>query len=72
MIRSNGPNCEILSNIRKTFIPPPGSGFLPRETAWHHQLHVIPLVKHALRVANKTPEDIDIICFTKGSHFEIS
>lgn len=27
----------ILSNPRKTFIPPPGHGFLPRDTAWHHQ-----------------------------------
>ena len=66
IIRSNGPNCEILSNIRKTFISPPGTGFLPRETAWHHQLHVIPLVKHALNIAKLTPDDIDIICFTKG------
>jgi N6-L-threonylcarbamoyladenine synthase len=27
----------ILSNPRKTYIPPPGHGFLPRDTAWHHQ-----------------------------------
>ena len=66
VIRSDGTHCEILSNIRKTFISPPGTGFLPRETAWHHQLHVIPLVRHALNVAKMTPEDIDIICFTKG------
>jgi tRNA A37 threonylcarbamoyltransferase TsaD len=32
----------ILSNPRKTFIPPPGHGFLPRETAWHHQQVRIP------------------------------
>lgn len=28
---------DILSNPRKTYITPPGTGFLPRETAWHHQ-----------------------------------
>ncbi|CAM9681709.1 unnamed protein product [Chrysoparadoxa australica] len=28
---------ETLSNPRKTFITPPGTGFLPRETAQHHQ-----------------------------------
>ena len=27
----------ILSNPRHTFITPPGQGFLPRETAQHHQ-----------------------------------
>ena len=36
----------ILSNPRKTYITPPGQGFLPRETAWHHQNHVVALVKH--------------------------
>jgi N6-L-threonylcarbamoyladenine synthase len=28
---------SILSNPRKTYITPPGQGFLPRETALHHQ-----------------------------------
>ena len=31
---------DILSNPRKTYITPAGQGFLPRETAWHHQVHV--------------------------------
>jgi len=34
---SEGVGYEILSNPRKTYISPPGQGFLPRETAWHHQ-----------------------------------
>ena len=28
---------DILSNPRKTYLTPAGTGFLPRETAWHHQ-----------------------------------
>jgi N6-L-threonylcarbamoyladenine synthase len=28
---------SILSNPRKTYVTPPGHGFLPRETAYHHQ-----------------------------------
>lgn len=28
---------SILSNPRKTYVTPPGVGFLPRETALHHQ-----------------------------------
>ena len=38
----------ILSNPRKTYITRPGQGFLPRETAWHHQRHVSSLVRCAL------------------------
>ena len=43
-------NYEILSNPRKTFITPPGQGFLPRETAWHHQNHIIPLVRTVISI----------------------
>lgn len=34
ILKSNG---EILSNPRKTFITPPGTGFLPKETGEHHR-----------------------------------
>ena len=57
---------SILSNPRKTYITRPGQGFLPRETAWHHQAHLSALVSVALKEAGLTPSDIDIICFTKG------
>jgi N6-L-threonylcarbamoyladenine synthase len=61
---------EILSNPRKTFVAPTGHGFLPKETAWHHQAHVVALVRAALREAfpdEETPEKrLSAICFTKG------
>jgi N6-L-threonylcarbamoyladenine synthase len=57
---------SIASNPRKTFITRPGQGFLPRETAWHHQKHVVPLVMLALDEAKMTPADINVICYTKG------
>lgn len=44
----------ILSNPRKTFIAPTGQGFLPKETAWHHQAHIVALVKAALEEAFPT------------------
>lgn len=56
----------ILSNPRKTYVTPPGHGFLPRETAWHHQRHICALIKQALEEAKLKPEDIDVVCFTKG------
>lgn len=56
----------VLSNIRKTYITPAGTGFLPRETAHHHAEYVIKLVQDALREASVTPTDIGVICYTKG------
>lgn len=57
---------EILSNPRKTYIAPAGQGFLPRETAWHHQVHINALVRQALLEANISPNEVDCICYTKG------
>mmetsp|Transcript_49851 Transcript_49851/g.128270 ORF Transcript_49851/g.128270 Transcript_49851/m.128270 type:complete len:342 (-) Transcript_49851:825-1850(-) len=57
---------DVLSNPRRTYITPPGQGFLPKETALHHQEQVLPLVDEALRQAKVKPSDISFICFTKG------
>lgn len=57
---------SILANVRRTFVTPPGTGFLPRETAEHHATHIVPLVKAALAEANVTPSDIAVVCYTKG------
>lgn len=61
-----GMGYDILSNPRKTYITPAGQGFLPRETAWHHQNHVNALVRTALVEAEINTDQIDYICFTKG------
>ena len=63
IVREDG---TILANVRDTYITPPGEGFLPKDTAHHHQQHVLPLVKKALQVANVKPSDINAIAFTKG------
>ncbi len=57
---------QILSNPRKTFITPPGTGFLPSETAEHHRKHILSLLKQALSEANITLKQISLICYTKG------
>jgi N6-L-threonylcarbamoyladenine synthase len=72
--RKKDHSYEILANPRKTFIAPTGQGFLPRETTWHHQAHIVALVRTALVEAfpnddskkSRPEQRIDAICFTKG------
>mmetsp|Transcript_17954 Transcript_17954/g.48789 ORF Transcript_17954/g.48789 Transcript_17954/m.48789 type:complete len:395 (-) Transcript_17954:2939-4123(-) len=60
----------ILSNPRKTYVAPAGHGFLPKETAWHHQSHIVALVRTALNMAfpgDAKPERLlSGICYTRG------
>ena len=42
---------QILANPRFTFITPPGTGFMPRETAEHHRAKIIELLRTALKEA---------------------
>jgi len=49
-----------------SYITPPGTGFLPRETAAHHQAEVLGLVREALQAARVSPQQLDCLCFTKG------
>jgi N6-L-threonylcarbamoyladenine synthase len=63
---------HILANPRKTYIAPTGQGFLPKETAWHHQQHIVALVKVALQEAfpeeaeGDWPTLLSAIAYTKG------
>ncbi|RMD44488.1 hypothetical protein DV735_g658, partial [Chaetothyriales sp. CBS 134920] len=62
-----GP-AKVLSNLRDTYISPPGSGFLPKDTALHHRQQVSRLVRQAISEAQLSNgiDDIDCICYTKG------
>ncbi len=51
----------ILSNVRHTYISPPGHGFMPKDTALHHRQHIIPLLKKALQVTQSQFGDYIII-----------
>jgi N6-L-threonylcarbamoyladenine synthase len=58
---------EILSNPRRTYITPAGSGFQPRFTAHHHQLHILKLVGEALAESKiDIHEDIVALAYTRG------
>ncbi len=39
---------------------------LPRETAVHHRGKILGILKEALRVSGVKPEEIDVVCYTKG------
>ncbi|GAO50959.1 hypothetical protein G7K_5076-t1 [Saitoella complicata NRRL Y-17804] len=56
----------VLSNLRHTYITPPGSGFLPRDTAKHHKAWVVRLVRQALKESGVKVREVDCICFTRG------
>lgn len=57
---------KVLANPRKTYVSPPGTGFLPKETADHHRSKIIALIKEALEIAGITIDQIGLICYTKG------
>lgn len=57
---------KVLSNPRRTYITPPGEGFLPKETAIHHREVILDVLKEALEEASIKPKDIDVVCYTKG------
>jgi N6-L-threonylcarbamoyladenine synthase len=63
IVRSDG---AILANVRHTYITPPGTGFLPRETGDHHRAHIVALIQRAFEEAKIRYSDIDCICYTKG------
>ena len=42
------------------------AGFQPRFTAAHHRKHIIKLLNEAFSISGLKPNDIDVICYTKG------
>lgn len=62
---------SILSNVRHTYNPPPGEGFLPRDTAAHHRSWAMSVVKDAVEKAGLKMKDLDCICFTKGTNMRL-
>ncbi|XP_048675377.1 tRNA N6-adenosine threonylcarbamoyltransferase isoform X4 [Caretta caretta] len=57
---------QVLSNPRRTFVPAPGQGFLPGQTARHHQGCVLALLQEALQEAGLESADVDCVAYTKG------
>ena len=73
--RKSDDTYQVLANPRKTFVAPTGHGFLPKQTAKHHQAHVVPLIRTALQEAFPDHQDdnddtarrcVSAVAFTKG------
>jgi hypothetical protein len=62
---TDGKN-TVLSNVRHTYITPPGEGFQPRDTALHHREWALKLINDAAKKAGVSLNEIDCICYTKG------
>ncbi|OMH85172.1 tRNA N6-adenosine threonylcarbamoyltransferase [Zancudomyces culisetae] len=56
----------VLSNVRDTYNPPAGQGFLPKDTAAHHRNWIVKLTTMAIEEAKLTAADINAVCYTKG------
>lgn len=63
IITSSG---KILSNPRKTYITPPGTGFIPSSTTTHHRKQILNLLSLSLQTANIPITSISLIAYTKG------
>ena len=57
---------DILSNVRHTYVTPPGTGFLPSDTARHHRRWLVTVAREAVLRAEVRVQDCSCICFTKG------
>lgn len=60
------PKVRILANLRHTYVSPPGTGFLPKDTALHHRQWIVRLVKRALHQSHIKPCHLSCIAYTKG------
>lgn len=56
----------MLSNVRHTYITPPGEGFLPTDTARHHRDWAVGVIRDAMVGAKVGWDQVDVIAYTKG------
>lgn len=59
-------NEEILSNIRRTYCPANGEGFIPIKVSEHHRSNILDLIEESLCAAKLRIEDVDAFAYTRG------
>jgi N6-L-threonylcarbamoyladenine synthase len=65
VIRDVHGNCQILSNLIKTYQPKKG-GIHPREAANHHATYIAGLLSDSVKTAGIDFADIDLVSFSQG------
>ncbi|MBN2203130.1 MAG: N(6)-L-threonylcarbamoyladenine synthase Kae1 [Candidatus Aenigmarchaeota archaeon] len=59
-------NNEVVSDVKDMYIPPKGSGIIPREAGIHHIEKSTSIIKECLEKADMTMKDIDAVAFSQG------
>jgi N6-L-threonylcarbamoyladenine synthase/N6-L-threonylcarbamoyladenine synthase/protein kinase Bud32 len=65
IVKNQNDQCKILSNLIKTYRPKKG-GIHPREAANHHAEHIADLINEAVKTANISFSEINLISFSQG------
>jgi universal protein Kae1 len=63
LVNSNG---KILTDIKDSYMPPPGKGLHPREMARHHCEVAHKVLEKALQTAKVKPRELGLIAFSMG------
>ena len=66
VVERKGKHGEILSDVRKIYAPPDGEGIHPREASRHHVENSSTALAEALKEANVSVSDLDIISYAGG------
>ena len=66
VLERKGKHGEILSDVRKIYAPPDGEGIHPREASRHHVENSSTALSEALKEANVSITDLDIISYAGG------
>jgi len=66
VVERKGKHGEILSDVRKIYAPPDGEGIHPREASRHHVENSSATLVEALKEANVSVTDLDMISYAGG------
>jgi len=66
VVERKGKHGEILSDVRKIYAPPDGEGIHPREASRHHVENSSAALVEALKEANVSVTDLDMISYAGG------